>query len=99
MNSSRELHYFLLLTRDQQVQAIRRLRAMGMSDHTISTATRLSVEQVKAAAMLPDSHAAERAAPPHPAGEPTSGAQRSSCPRTGIPMQFCTCVGPHEGVS
>ena len=43
---SRELLHFLLLDRDQQVQAIRRLRAQGMSVSTISAATRLSIEQL-----------------------------------------------------
>lgn len=46
-STPRELHYFLLLTRDQQVEAIRRLHALGMSDHTIASATRLSVEMIR----------------------------------------------------
>jgi hypothetical protein len=44
---SRELYHFLLLDRDQQIQAIQRLSKSGMSDHTIAAATRLSVEQVR----------------------------------------------------
>jgi hypothetical protein len=43
-----KMAYFLMLTRDEQVQAIRRLAASGLSDHTISAATQLSVEQVRA---------------------------------------------------
>lgn len=43
----RELLHFLLLDRDQQAQAIRRLSAQGMSDHTIATATRLSIDMVR----------------------------------------------------
>lgn len=46
-STPRELMHFLLLTHDQQVQAIRRLHAMGMSDHTIAAATRLSVEMIR----------------------------------------------------
>lgn len=44
---ARELHYFLLLPRDQQVQAIRRLHCAGMGDHDIARVTRLNVEQVR----------------------------------------------------
>lgn len=43
----REMRHFLLLDRNQQAQAIRRLVASGMSEHTVSTATGLSVEQVR----------------------------------------------------
>lgn len=44
---SRELIHFLLLDREQQVQAIRRLASSGMSDHTIAAVTRLAVEQIR----------------------------------------------------
>lgn len=47
MNANRELHYFLLLSRDQQLEAIRRLHALGWSDYGIASATRLSVEQIR----------------------------------------------------
>ncbi|HEY0941901.1 MAG TPA: hypothetical protein VGE08_17545 [Steroidobacter sp.] len=47
MTASRELHYFLLLPRAQQIEAIRRLHASGMSDYSIATATRLSVEMIR----------------------------------------------------
>jgi hypothetical protein len=40
--------YFLLLTREEQVEAIRRMAASGMTDHTIAAATMLSVEQIRA---------------------------------------------------
>lgn len=43
----RELRHFLLLDREQQAQAIRRLAVSGMLEHTISAVTGLSVEQVR----------------------------------------------------
>jgi hypothetical protein len=43
----RELRHFLLLDRDQQVQAIRRLVSSGMSEHIAAAASGLSVEQVR----------------------------------------------------
>ncbi len=43
----RELLHFLLLDREQQAQAIRRLATSGMSDHTIAAVTRLSVEMIR----------------------------------------------------
>ncbi len=43
----RELRHFLLLDRDQQVQAIRRLIAAGMSEATVAAATCLSVEEIR----------------------------------------------------
>lgn len=43
----RELIHFLLLDRDQQAQAIRRMAALGWSEYGIASATRLSVEQVR----------------------------------------------------
>lgn len=42
-----ELRYFLLLTPEQQADAIRRLARTGVSDHGIAAATRLSVEMVR----------------------------------------------------
>ena len=43
----RELRHFLLLDREQQESAIRRLVASGMAEYTIATATGLSLEQVR----------------------------------------------------
>ena len=43
----RELHHFVMLDRDQQAAAIRRLAASGVSDYGIAAATRLSVEFVR----------------------------------------------------
>jgi hypothetical protein len=43
----RELIYFLLLPPAEQVNAIRRLAATGMSEHGIAAATRMSVEQIR----------------------------------------------------
>lgn len=45
--SDARMHYFALLSRDEQEQAIRRMAASGLSDHVISAATMLSVEQIK----------------------------------------------------
>jgi hypothetical protein len=47
MSRERELKHFLLLDRDAQESAIRRLAASGMRDYTIAAATGLSVEQVR----------------------------------------------------
>lgn len=41
------MRHFLLLDRNQQAQAIRRLVASGMSEHTVASATGLSVEQAQ----------------------------------------------------
>jgi len=41
---SRELHYFEMLTRSERAEAIHRLSRSGMSDHTIASATALSME-------------------------------------------------------
>lgn len=46
-SAPRELIHFLLLSHEQQVEAIYRLHRLGWSDDTISRATRLSVEQVR----------------------------------------------------
>ncbi len=43
----RRLNYFLLLTREEQREAIARLARDGMSDSTIAAATRLSVEMIR----------------------------------------------------
>jgi hypothetical protein len=43
----RELAHFMILTRDEQEAAICRLAKSGMSEYSIATATRLSVEQVR----------------------------------------------------
>lgn len=43
----RELVHFLLLSPDEQAQAIRRLAALGWSENGIAHATRLSVEQIR----------------------------------------------------
>lgn len=47
VNSSRELHHFLLLTPSEQANAVRRLAATGMAASTISTVTKLHIGQVK----------------------------------------------------
>lgn len=47
MSAPRELLYFLLLSPDQQAQAIRRLHLSGMLDHSIAAATKMSVEMVR----------------------------------------------------
>lgn len=57
MNASRELHYFLLLTHEQQIEAIHRLHRLGMSDHTIAAATKLSVEMIRRLLSEVQSHA------------------------------------------
>jgi hypothetical protein len=44
----RRMHYFAMLTRDEQAQAIHRLSGSGMSDHAIAGATQLSVEMIRA---------------------------------------------------
>jgi hypothetical protein len=41
------LHHFLLLDREQQAQAIRRMANTGWSESSIAAASRLSVEQVR----------------------------------------------------
>lgn len=41
------MHYFALLSPDEQAAAIRRLSLSGMSDHGIASATALSVEAVR----------------------------------------------------
>lgn len=46
-HAPRELLHFLLLSPTEQANAIRRLAATGMSDFTIATATRLSVEAIR----------------------------------------------------
>lgn len=43
----RELYHFLVLSHAEQLAAIRRLAALGWSDHAIAAATRLSVEQIR----------------------------------------------------
>jgi hypothetical protein len=42
-----ELRYFMMLSQSEQCAAIRRMAAIGMSDYTIASATRLSVEQIR----------------------------------------------------
>ena len=41
------MHYFALLTRDEQAEAIIRMAAQRMSESTISAATQLSIEQIR----------------------------------------------------
>jgi hypothetical protein len=41
------MHYFQLLTRDEQRAAIVRLAASGASEYTIAAASRLSVEMIR----------------------------------------------------
>jgi hypothetical protein len=47
VNSPRELIYFLMLPRNEQIAAIKRLAAAGQSEQTIAAATKLSVEQIR----------------------------------------------------
>lgn len=47
MAAPRELVHFLLLDREQQAQAIRRMANTGWSDSSIAAATRLTVEQIR----------------------------------------------------
>jgi 2-iminoacetate synthase ThiH len=47
MSAGREMHYFAMLSREEQREAIRRLANSGMSDYTIAAATKLSVEMVR----------------------------------------------------
>ena len=47
-SAQRELHHFVILDREQQASAIRKLAASGVSDYGIAAATRLSVEFVRA---------------------------------------------------
>lgn len=47
MNVPGPMHHFLLLDNAEQVKAIQRLAARGMSDHTIAAATGLSVEMIR----------------------------------------------------
>lgn len=48
MSIGGHLYHFLLLDADQQRQAILRLHHSGMSEHGIASATRWSVEAVRA---------------------------------------------------
>jgi hypothetical protein len=47
MSADRHMHYFLLLSHDEQRAAIQRMAASGLSDYTIASATRLAVEMVR----------------------------------------------------
>src|SRR5690242_11341940 len=47
MSAPRELAPFLLLSREEQTAAIRRLASQGWSEHSIAAATRLNVEQIR----------------------------------------------------
>ena len=59
----RELQHFLLLSPDEQAQAIRRLDTLGWSAETISRATRLSVEQIALVLTPPPSKCARTGIP------------------------------------
>lgn len=41
------MRHFHCLTREQQAEAVRRLRACGHTEHTIASATGLAVEQIR----------------------------------------------------
>ena len=45
--NDRRMHYFEMLTREEQAQAIARLAASGVSDYGIASATGLAVEMVR----------------------------------------------------
>lgn len=47
MTASRELLHFLLLSGEEQAAAIRRLAALGWSEHSIGHVTHLSIEQIR----------------------------------------------------
>ena len=47
MTAPRELVHFLLLTREEQAAAIRRMAATGWTEHSIAAATGLHVQQVR----------------------------------------------------
>ncbi len=44
----REMHYFAMISRDEQHAAIHRLAPSGMSDYGIAAATPLSAEMIRA---------------------------------------------------
>lgn len=44
---SRELHHFLLLTHEEQANAVKRMAALGWREQAICAATGLSVEQIR----------------------------------------------------
>ena len=80
------MQHFLTLDHQAQAAAIRRLAAAGQSVHVIAAATRLSVEAVTRLLEEPLAK---------PVGEAALGDPPTACPRTGVPMRFCTCIGPH----
>jgi hypothetical protein len=43
----RRMHYFAMLSREEQARAIHRLSQSGMSDHGIASATMLSTEMIR----------------------------------------------------
>jgi hypothetical protein len=43
-----KMGYFVMLTREEQAAAIRRMALAGMSDYTIAAATMLSADQIRA---------------------------------------------------
>lgn len=47
MTTDAQMHYFAMLSRDEQRAAIRRLANSGMSDYTIASITSISVEMVR----------------------------------------------------
>lgn len=48
MTPESRMHYFQLLSHDDQRAAIHKLANSGMSDYTIAAATKLSVEMIRA---------------------------------------------------
>lgn len=42
-----KMHYFAMLSRDEQHQAIHKLAGSGMSEYSIAAATQLSVEMIR----------------------------------------------------
>ena len=50
------MHHWLSLSPEQQADAIRRLAALGWSEHGIAHATRLAVEQVRRLLAEPREH-------------------------------------------
>jgi ABC-type phosphate/phosphonate transport system ATPase subunit len=47
MSADAHMNYFVMLSREEQHEAIHRLANSGMSDYAIAAATRLSVEMIR----------------------------------------------------
>jgi ABC-type phosphate/phosphonate transport system ATPase subunit len=47
MSADSHMHYFAMLSREEQHQAIHKLSNGGMSDYAIAAATKLSIEMIR----------------------------------------------------